>query len=137
LLATISVTKSRVKSVRELSRTITAFKSWIAWEHSLRFKCRATATSEAILKRYNSYNVTHPTSKRLPKLGRLKKRYFSAITLPRGRYDPVIAFSMGKDHAWQLCTRGVQTYFAKKALQLRFVHPIWRNRAIYRVKKRI
>jgi AcrB/AcrD/AcrF family len=45
----ISVTKSGVKSVDELSAviydlstTITAFKSWIAWEHTLRFKYRAT-----------------------------------------------------------------------------------------------
>jgi len=29
--------------VYDLSATFTAFKSWIAWEHSLRFKYRVTA----------------------------------------------------------------------------------------------
>jgi hypothetical protein len=43
------ITKFRVKLVHEssavvhdLSATITASKSWIAWEHSLRFKCSPT-----------------------------------------------------------------------------------------------
>jgi TnpA family transposase len=34
---------------------------------------RGTATSEAILKRYNSYNVTHPTCKALAEVGNAEK----------------------------------------------------------------
>lgn len=34
---------------------------------------RGTATSEAILKRYNSYNVTHPIYKALAEVGKAEK----------------------------------------------------------------
>ncbi len=37
---------------------------------------RGTATSEAILKRYNSYNVTHPTYKALAELGKAEKTIY-------------------------------------------------------------
>jgi TnpA family transposase len=48
-----------------------------------------TATPEAILKRFNSYNVTHPTYKALAELGKVEKtiylyEYFSSIDL---RYE--------------------------------------------------
>ena len=53
-LSTARHPKFRVKSVHELSAvvydlstTITAFKSWIAWERSLRFKYSATAFVES------------------------------------------------------------------------------------------
>lgn len=36
----------------------------------------ATATPEAILKRFNSYNVTHPTYKALAELGKVEKTIF-------------------------------------------------------------
>jgi TnpA family transposase len=35
-----------------------------------------TATAEAILKRYNSYNLTHPTYKTLAKVGKAEKSMF-------------------------------------------------------------
>src|SRR5258705_2192766 len=35
-----------------------------------------TATAEAILKRYNSYNVTHPTYKALTEVGKAEKSIF-------------------------------------------------------------
>ncbi|MBV8383257.1 MAG: transposase [Planctomycetaceae bacterium] len=37
---------------------------------------RGTATAEAILKRYNSYNVTHPTYKALAEVGKAEKSIF-------------------------------------------------------------
>src|SRR5258708_34166635 len=37
---------------------------------------RGTATSEAILKRYNSYNVTHPTYKAVAEVGKAEKTIF-------------------------------------------------------------
>src|SRR5215475_179821 len=37
---------------------------------------RGTATAEAILKRYNSYNVTHPTYKALAEAGKAEKSIF-------------------------------------------------------------
>ena len=37
---------------------------------------RGTATAEAILKRYNSYNVTHPTYKALAEVGKAEKTIF-------------------------------------------------------------
>lgn len=37
---------------------------------------RGTATAEAILKRYNSYNVTHPTYKALAEAGKAEKTIF-------------------------------------------------------------
>lgn len=37
---------------------------------------RGTATSEAILKRYNSYNVTHPTYKALAEVGKAEKTIY-------------------------------------------------------------
>jgi TnpA family transposase len=37
---------------------------------------RGTATAEAILKRYNSYNRTHPTYKALTELGKAEKTIF-------------------------------------------------------------
>jgi TnpA family transposase len=37
---------------------------------------RGTATSEAILKRYNSYNVTHPTYKAFAEVGKAEKTIF-------------------------------------------------------------
>jgi TnpA family transposase len=37
---------------------------------------RGTATTEAILKRYNSYNVTHPTYKALAEVGKAEKTIF-------------------------------------------------------------
>lgn len=37
---------------------------------------RGTATSEAILKRYNSYNVTHPTYKVLAEVGKAEKTIY-------------------------------------------------------------
>ena len=36
---------------------------------------RGTATAEAILKRYNSYNVTHPTYKALAESGKVEKTH--------------------------------------------------------------
>jgi len=38
-------------------------------------KC-GTATAEAILKRYNSYNVTHPTYKALVEVGKAEKTIY-------------------------------------------------------------
>src|SRR5262249_57051006 len=35
-----------------------------------------TATAEAILKRFNSYNVTHPTYKALAELGKVEKTIY-------------------------------------------------------------
>ena len=45
-----------------------------------------TATAEAILKRFNSYNVTHPTYKALAELGKVEKtiylcEYLSSLAL--------------------------------------------------------
>ena len=37
---------------------------------------RGTATAEAILKRYNSYNLTHPTYKALAEVGKAEKSIF-------------------------------------------------------------
>lgn len=37
---------------------------------------RGTATSEAIVKRYNSYNVTHPTYKALAEVGKAEKTIY-------------------------------------------------------------
>jgi TnpA family transposase len=37
---------------------------------------RGTATAEAILKRYNSYNVTHPTYKALAEIGKAEKTIY-------------------------------------------------------------
>ena len=37
---------------------------------------RGTATAETILKRYNSYNVTHPTYKALAEVGKAEKSIF-------------------------------------------------------------
>jgi TnpA family transposase len=34
---------------------------------------RGTATAEAILKRYNSYNTSHPTYKALAEVGKAEK----------------------------------------------------------------
>src|SRR5207245_1643216 len=44
-------------------------------------KC-GTATSEAILRRYNSYNVTHPTYKALAEVGKAEKTTFLCDYLP-------------------------------------------------------
>jgi TnpA family transposase len=38
-----------------------------------------TATADAILKRFNSYNVTHPTYKALIKWAKRRRRFLSAI----------------------------------------------------------
>ncbi|HVJ58686.1 MAG TPA: Tn3 family transposase [Terrimicrobiaceae bacterium] len=38
---------------------------------------RDTATAEAILKRYNSYNLTHPTYKALAEVGKAEKEHLS------------------------------------------------------------
>jgi TnpA family transposase len=43
---------------------------------------RGTATAEAILKRYNSYNVTHPTYKALAEVGKAEKSIFLCDYLP-------------------------------------------------------
>ncbi len=43
---------------------------------------RGTATSEAILKRYNSYNVTHPTYKALAEVGKAEKTIYLCDYLP-------------------------------------------------------
>ena len=43
---------------------------------------RDTATAEAILKRYNSYNVTHPTYKALAEVGKAEKSIFLCDYLP-------------------------------------------------------
>ena len=37
---------------------------------------RGTATAEAILKRYNSYNTSHPTYKALAEVGKAEKTIF-------------------------------------------------------------
>ena len=41
-------------------------------KHAVALKL-GTATAEAILKRFNSYNVTHPTYKALAELGKAEK----------------------------------------------------------------
>jgi TnpA family transposase len=41
-----------------------------------------TATAEAILKRYNSYNLTHPTYKALAEVGKAEKSIFLCEYLP-------------------------------------------------------
>ena len=41
-----------------------------------------TATAEAILKRYNSYNVTHPTYKALAEVGKAEKTIYLCDYLP-------------------------------------------------------
>jgi TnpA family transposase len=43
---------------------------------------RGTATAEAMLKRYNSYNVTHPTYKALAEVGKAEKTIFLCEYLP-------------------------------------------------------
>ena len=43
---------------------------------------RGTATAEAILKRYNSYNVTHSTYKALAEVGKAEKSIFLCDYLP-------------------------------------------------------
>ena len=43
---------------------------------------RDTATAEAILKRYNSYNLTHPTYKALAEVGKAEKSIFLCEYLP-------------------------------------------------------
>src|SRR6266705_2009037 len=57
-------------------------------KHAVALKT-GTATAEAILKRFNSYNVTHPTYKALAELGKVEKtiylcEYLSSIAL---RYE--------------------------------------------------
>lgn len=57
-------------------------------KHAVALKT-GTATSEAILKRFNSYNVTHPTYKALAELGKVEKtiylcEYLSSIDM---RYE--------------------------------------------------
>jgi TnpA family transposase len=47
---------------------------------------RGTATAEAILKRYNSYNLTHPTYKALAEVGKAEKSVFLCEYLLAG--DP-------------------------------------------------
>jgi TnpA family transposase len=54
-------------------------------KHAVAFKL-GTATPEAILKRFNSYNVTHPTYKALAELGKVEKtiylcEYLSSLEL--------------------------------------------------------
>ena len=46
---------------------------------------RDTATAEAILKRYNSYNLTHPTYKALAEVGKAEKSIFLCEYLPSQR----------------------------------------------------
>ena len=57
-------------------------------KHAVALKT-GTATAEAILKRFNSYNVTHPTYKALAELGKIEKtiylcEYLSSLAL---RYE--------------------------------------------------
>jgi TnpA family transposase len=57
-------------------------------KHAVALKT-GTATAEAILKRFNSYNVTHPTYKALAELGKVEKtiylcEYLSSLAL---RYE--------------------------------------------------
>src|SRR5262244_4507084 len=57
-------------------------------KHAVALKT-GTATAEAILRRFNSYNVTHPTYKALAELGKVEKtiylcEYLSSIDL---RYE--------------------------------------------------
>ena len=44
-------------------------------KHAVALKT-GTATDEAILKRFNSYNVTHPTYKALAELGKVEKTIY-------------------------------------------------------------
>jgi TnpA family transposase len=50
-------------------------------KHAVALKT-GTATPEAILKRFNSYNVTHPTYKALAELGKVEKTLFLCDYLP-------------------------------------------------------
>jgi TnpA family transposase len=43
---------------------------------------RGTASTESILRRYNSYNVAHPTYKALAELGKVEKAIFLCDYLP-------------------------------------------------------
>ncbi len=52
---------------------------------------RGTATAEAILKRYNSYNVTHPTYKALAEVGKAEKSIFLCDYLPSRRLPDGLA----------------------------------------------
>src|SRR6266404_4677264 len=46
-----------------------------------------TATAEAILRRFNFYNVTHPTYKALAEVGKAEKPSSSAIICPPAKLN--------------------------------------------------
>ena len=82
----------REKDRRRLSESGGVFARPIRWDlieqqydemvkAAVAFK-RDTATAEAILKRYNSYNLTHPTYKALAEVGKAEKSIFLCEYLP-------------------------------------------------------
>ncbi|MEY2605240.1 MAG: hypothetical protein QOH31_3056 [Verrucomicrobiota bacterium] len=101
----------RVKSVHELSpvvydlsTTITGFKSWIAWEHSLRFKYRATAEDRTtVLTTRTSGSRRHSRNAPGPPCRWLQNKHVHALIprLARGRDAVFHSLGVVRSHSWK------------------------------------